>query len=349
MNDNNSYIKKIHKEFYQGKKINWTDRWASTFKKFIYSHDNKDSILDVGCGNGSFIRECKEKGFNDCHATDIITVELGITDIHPDITYHSSPISELEIPGKKFNIVTSYDCLEHLHEDEVDASLDKIFSLASDFICLTITHTKSGEKLKDGTNLHQTVKSWNWWEEKLEQRGTLFLKYNTNSPHRSNSIWSPKPILYCDIDSTINKHWKRIQRFSVNGKCNWDKAFSEVEIMKDEVLEGSHEALKKLSKVYNIVFLTARPFPDAERITKAWLSVNNFVYSRLVVVKTSKAKIPYVIKKGSLFIDDLARKHESHPPYTILYDDVIKELDQKGVNYIRFKGDWQEVLEQLGL
>jgi len=126
--------------------------------------------------------------------------------------------------------------LEHLLEDEVDASLDKIFSLASDFICLTITHTKSGEKLKDGTNLHQTVKPWSWWEEKLEQRGTLFQKYNTMSPLRSNSIWSPKPILYCDIDSTINKHWKRIQRFSVNGKCNWDKAFSQVEIMKDEVL-----------------------------------------------------------------------------------------------------------------
>jgi len=79
------------------------------------------------------------------------------------------------------------------------------------------------------------------------------------------------------------------------------------------------------------------------------LSANNFVYSRLVVVKTSKAKLPYVNKKGSLFIDDLARKHESHPPYTILYHDVIRELDQKGVNYIRFKGDWQEVLEQLGL
>ena len=52
---------------------------------------------------------------------------------------------------------------------------------------------------------------------------------------------------------------------------------------------------------------------------------------------------------SSLFIDDLARKHESHPPYTILYHDVIRELDQKGVNYIRFKGDWQEVLEELGL
>jgi len=156
-----------------------------------------------------------------------------------------------------------------------------------------------------------------------------------------------KPILYCDIDSTINKHWKRIQRNTTDGICDYSKAYSEKEIMKDEVLEGSHDALQELSKTYSIVFLTARPFLDAERITKAWLSANNFVYYKLIVVKKSKDKIPYVDKKGCLFIDDLSRKHETNPPYTQLYTDVIAELDRRNVNYIRFKGDWTEVLERL--
>lgn len=349
MNKNNSYIKEIHHNFYSERKVNWTDRWASQFKEFIFSDSKKESIIDVGCGNGSFIAECQAKGFKDCHALDIVTLDLGLVDIRPKITYHSVPASDLNLNGRKFTFVTSFDVLEHLHEEEVDATLDNLFSLCSGFLCLSISHRKSGEMLEDGTNLHQTVRSWAWWKEQLEKRGTLHKLLSNNTITRSASVWIPKPILYCDIDSTVNKHWKRIQRNTVDGKCDWSKAFSEAEVMKDEVLESSQEALRVLSSTYNIVFLTARPFTDAERITAAWLSKNNFVYSKLIIVKSSKEKIPYVTTPGCLFIDDLARKHETNPPYTVLHEDVIEELDSKKVNYIRFKGDWQEVLEQLSL
>ena len=152
--------------------------------------------------------------------------------------------------------------------------------------------------------------------------------------------------LFCDIDSTINNHWERIQKHTVNGKCNWNKAFSREEIMKDLPLRGSREALQKLSEKYEIHFLTARPFDDAYSITKDWLDREGFEYKSLIVVNKSMDKLPYVKEPGCLFIDDLSRKHETNPPYKILYWDVIRELNKNNVEYEIFKNNWDEILKR---
>ena len=158
-----------------------------------------------------------------------------------------------------------------------------------------------------------------------------------------------KPTLFCDIDSTINDHWRRIKRNTKDGKCDWEKAFSEEEVMLDKPLIGSHEALEKLSKLYNITFLTARNFPNAKKITETWLNENNFVYYNLIVVEKSIDKIKFVLEKDCLFIDDLSKKHEYEPPYKVLYNNTISALDKNNVDYILFKGSWKEVLNTLGI
>ena len=69
-------------------------------------------------------------------------------------------------------------------------------------------------------------------------------------------------ILHCDIDSTINNHWVRIQKWSnKNPKkhIHW-RAFIKKELMKDQPLKDSKESLDKLSQQYSINFLTARGF-----------------------------------------------------------------------------------------
>jgi len=152
--------------------------------------------------------------------------------------------------------------------------------------------------------------------------------------------------LFCDIDSTINNHWERIKKFTTNGRCDWSKAFSREEIMKDKVLQGSKEALQELSSRYEIHFLTARPFDNAYEITKDWLDSNGFSYESIIVVNSSMEKLKYVIEPNCLFIDDFSKKHEIHPPYKILYWDVIKELNKNNVDYEIFKNNWQEILER---
>lgn len=152
--------------------------------------------------------------------------------------------------------------------------------------------------------------------------------------------------LFCDIDSTINNHWERIRRFTSNGSFDKLKAFSREEIMKDDVLPHSIDSLNKLSSKYEIHFLTARPFKDAYNITKDWLDAKGFKYKSIIVVDRSIDKLKYVTEPGCVFIDDLSRKHEIYPPYTILYWDVIAELNRHNVNYEIFKNNWLEITKK---
>ena len=153
--------------------------------------------------------------------------------------------------------------------------------------------------------------------------------------------------LFCDIDSTVNNHWERIRRFTKNGSCDWDKAFSREETVKDKVLPDAKESLKKLAEEYEIHFLTARFWDGAYEMTKEWLDKNNFEYKSLIVVKKPMDKLQYVTETDSLFIDDFSRAHDKHPPYKILHWDVIRELNKHNVNYRIFKGDWKKIIEGL--
>ena len=152
--------------------------------------------------------------------------------------------------------------------------------------------------------------------------------------------------LYCDIDSTINNHWERVHRWSNNGECNWSKALSREEIMKDEVLPGAKETLERLSDKYEIHFLTARNFADAYNITKDWLDLKGFTYESINVVKKSKDKPEFLELNGSdLFIDDLSAGQERGPSYVNLYTETISDLESRGLRYIIFKGDWNDINE----
>ena len=156
-------------------------------------------------------------------------------------------------------------------------------------------------------------------------------------------------ILFCDIDSTINNHWVRIQKWatpSFPGTSIHQKAFTREEIMKDLPIENAVESIEKFSKEYEIHFLTARPFNDAYNITKDWLDNNGFKYESLVVVKSPMDKLKYVTEDGCLFIDDLSRKHETNSPFKILYWNVISELNKNNVNYIIFKNNWKIIMEK---
>jgi SAM-dependent methyltransferase/5'(3')-deoxyribonucleotidase len=347
---NNQIAKDIHQEFYSlvaKGKIEWTDQWAKPFYPFIFESNNFKSVIDIGCGDGSFINKCADNSFEKCTATDLITVDLNLVKKNKSVRYLNTPASELDL-NETFDLVTSFECLEHVHLDEVDATLDKMFSLADKYLCLSIAHKESGEKTEDGRNLHLTVKDWKWWSEKLSERGEIFQVLSPSDKHRTFVIVNKKPTLYCDIDSTVNNHYVRIKRHTSNGTCNFTAAHSREELMKDEVLPHAKNSIDTLSKKYNIVFLTARNFPNAYNLTREWLVANNLYFDSIIVVNRSIDKIKHLRGANCLFIDDLSRKHETNPPYKVLYHDTIKALEDRKINYILFKGDWKEVMSRLG-
>jgi glutathione synthase/RimK-type ligase-like ATP-grasp enzyme len=157
-----------------------------------------------------------------------------------------------------------------------------------------------------------------------------------------------RKILYCDIDSTINNHWARIQKWalpSYPGNRIHQNAFSREEVMKDELLPGAKEAIEKfIENGWEIHFLTARGFKDAYNITKEWLDLKQIPYNSITCVNSSKVKPEYLKEREvDLFIDDLSGGQEYSISYENIYYDTIKKLKEYNIPFIRFKGDWCDI------
>ncbi len=158
--------------------------------------------------------------------------------------------------------------------------------------------------------------------------------------------------LYCDIDSTINNHWVRVKKWalpSFPGQSIHPNAWTREEMMKDEVLPGALEALQFFSKTYDVHFLTARGFaPNAYSITKEWLDAKGFPYTSINIVRSSSDKPPFLAqRKCDLFIDDFSAGQERHgASYLWLYDNVIAELCDLGIQHEVFKNNWDEIVEK---
>ena len=148
--------------------------------------------------------------------------------------------------------------------------------------------------------------------------------------------------LFCDIDGTVNYHYKRIRKWSLPtwpGNSIDPHAFTREEILKDEVLPSSIEAINKLSKYYNIHFLSARNFQDAFTITKEWLDNNSFNYQSINIVSKPDEKIK-ILKENNceVFIDDLQRGH--HTDKIEYYYEIIDELIKNNINFEIFSNNW---------
>ena len=136
-----------------------------------------------------------------------------------------------------------------------------------------------------------------------------------------------RPQLYCDIDSTINDHWKRIQRNTVNGYIQ-PSAWTEAEVMQDTPLNGAVMALNRFASDFDIHFLSSRNWLDAKRITEAWLRREKFPFTSVNLVGRPEDKITFLKEHWcDLYIDDFTGGQEyGGPPAPVFYGNVVRDM-----------------------
>lgn len=156
-------------------------------------------------------------------------------------------------------------------------------------------------------------------------------------------------VIYTDIDSTLNDHWRRIRR---NTLPQWPgtkidpKAFSREEIMKDLPLDGAVDVLQELAEKYPIVYLTARAFQNALPITQEWLKKYEFPEGEIVPCQTLSNK-PHILRgrPAGVVIDDFLKGQELAVPK--FCRDVAERIQAIGFQVIVFRNDWMDVHEIL--
>lgn len=100
----------------------------SRIERAIYEHCGYDgSILDLGCGNGNFLKYLKGKGFKDLHGSDI--VDCLLPEIQGEISFRQSDALKLE-SNEKHQAIVSIANIEHI--DDIHGYMGKIRDLLMD-------------------------------------------------------------------------------------------------------------------------------------------------------------------------------------------------------------------------
>lgn len=118
---------------------------------FIVNNLKPKSLLDVGCGRNQFSK--------------IMKLVFNIEAIGCDLACESADIicsaHKLPFDNKSYDVVTSFDCLEHLPENLVETAIQEMIRVGKKAIVLSIGTNKG--KIYNNLRLHLTVHPIDWW------------------------------------------------------------------------------------------------------------------------------------------------------------------------------------------
>lgn len=145
-------------------RICWGENMLETLKIW-----NIASLLDVGCGYGNFC-DAAALFVPSVFGLDIASVATGNVIDNPEITYLDGEAKQLPFPDNAVEWITSFDCLEHCLERDIDEILKEFDRVAAKGFVLSISYEPCE---MDGMPLHMTVKPESWWIDKLSKYGQV--------------------------------------------------------------------------------------------------------------------------------------------------------------------------------
>jgi SAM-dependent methyltransferase len=124
-----------------------------------------ESLLDVGCGYNEFVR-------------NVVKLLPDLNSIGVDFACPGADIiadaASLPFSLKEFDVITSFDMLEHVEPEKVDIVLSEFARVSHRFI-FSICYRPS-VFLWQGQNLHPTVQKESWWLDRIQNAGGIPMK-----------------------------------------------------------------------------------------------------------------------------------------------------------------------------
>ena len=142
--------------------------------KVLYDHFKPESVIDIGCANGLHLKAFKDLGVKrlfgiegTIHWAKHIEYNFGkdyiIADLREDMNNSLRP----------FDLVISFEVLEHLEPQFADQAVKNILSFGSVF-CLSACPIKGGFH-------HFNPQPREYWIEKFESQGAKYCKEESES------------------------------------------------------------------------------------------------------------------------------------------------------------------------
>lgn len=121
------------------------------------------SLVDIGCGGNELCINLKKRKRFIFSKKKFIGVDISSPSADIISPAHNIP----SIMDKEFDLLTSFDCIEHIPDEEVEASF-KEFVRISKRVYLQICLEPSPTTI-DGEELHVCIHPKEWWMELLEK------------------------------------------------------------------------------------------------------------------------------------------------------------------------------------
>jgi len=120
-------------------------------------------VVDFGCGRNDLVRDLRRLGIDG----------LGVDFAFPDADL-VRPMHNTALHAEVADVVTSFDALEHLLPEDVDAVLAEMRRVAKPrgYFVLSIC-TRPSKTTVAGEGLHPTVRPLDWWLDRIGRVGTV--------------------------------------------------------------------------------------------------------------------------------------------------------------------------------
>lgn len=118
------------------------------------------SLMDYGCGRG-----------DAWHSPHNLHHYLGIKRKNLFLYDPSFPKHDKLPTDQTFDGVLCSDVLEHVPEEAVPATIERLFMYSRKFVWASVCCRPAKKKFDDGTNMHVTVKPMEWWESQFVTMG----------------------------------------------------------------------------------------------------------------------------------------------------------------------------------
>ena len=129
-----------------------------------------NSLIDYGCGYGRFC-DLATQSFDIVYGTDIASVATDNIVKNKKITFLDTDGASINLPDNSVDWVTSFDCLEHIAENDLHKVLMEFDRVSTKGFIVSVAFIPDN---LGGVPLHLTIKPKKWWLSKLSNYGSVY-------------------------------------------------------------------------------------------------------------------------------------------------------------------------------
>jgi polysaccharide pyruvyl transferase WcaK-like protein len=148
-------------------------------KDIILRTMKPETLMDAGCGRGWFLQRMLRSGIK---ADGIDTSRAAFSTCAPGTAEHFKVGSFKDLAHRRFDVVTAFDVMEHVYEEDLDEVIGILKSCAGKHIVMNICCAPDNENpftIPKGKPIpeslewlavsgHVTIRHRSWWKAKLE-------------------------------------------------------------------------------------------------------------------------------------------------------------------------------------